>query len=191
MEVPFNWCKVGLSAFQSVLKRFFFPVLVFLVDAIKRDDDELRLVSDIFNNYSREVRPVKNKDAAIKVIFGIAYTQLVELVSKKSWCLLRVIQFQKNAKVLPKNIFILDRQFRRFCETLSLKMYTMHLYMFNVFGQIIHFVDFQILVNENMLQTKLFIYSFSVEMETATKRNCDTNMLVAFRWFYFSLFVWI
>ena len=60
-------------------------------------------------------------------------------------------------------------------------MYTMHLYMFNVFGQIIHFVDFQILVNENMLQTKLFIYSFSVEMETATKRNCDTNMLVAFR----------
>ena len=70
--------------FSKCTKKNFFPVLVFLVDAIKKDDDELRLVSDIFNNYSREVRPVKNKDAAIKVIFGIAYTQLVELVSKKS-----------------------------------------------------------------------------------------------------------
>lgn len=55
---------------------------VFILDAVKKsDDDELRLVKDLFNNYSKEVRPVKNKKAAIKVIFGIAYTQLVELVS--------------------------------------------------------------------------------------------------------------
>jgi len=54
-----------------------------LTDAVtKSDDDELRLVNDLFNNYSEEVRPVKNKNAAIKVIFGIAYTQLVELVSE-------------------------------------------------------------------------------------------------------------
>ncbi|KAM7449766.1 hypothetical protein ABFA07_002429 [Porites harrisoni] len=52
-------------------------------DAVKKsDDDELRLVKDLFNNYSKEVRPVKNKKAAIKVIFGIAYTQLVELDEK-------------------------------------------------------------------------------------------------------------
>jgi len=55
--------------------------LVLIIDAvIKSDDDELRLVHDLFNNYSKEVRPVKNKKAAIKVVFGIAYTQLVELV---------------------------------------------------------------------------------------------------------------
>ncbi|PFX29873.1 neuronal acetylcholine receptor subunit alpha-3-like isoform X1 [Stylophora pistillata] len=52
-------------------------------DAItKRDDDELRLVKELFDNYSKEVRPVKNKNAAIKVVFGIAYTQLVELDEK-------------------------------------------------------------------------------------------------------------
>lgn len=53
------------------------------LDAVtKSDDDELRLVKDLFNNYSKEVRPVKNKNASIKVIFGIAYTQLVELDEK-------------------------------------------------------------------------------------------------------------
>jgi len=57
--------------------------LVLIIDAvIKSDDDELRLVHDLFNNYSKEVRPVKNKKAAIKVVFGIAYTQLVELDEK-------------------------------------------------------------------------------------------------------------
>ncbi|XP_078360137.1 neuronal acetylcholine receptor subunit alpha-3-like isoform X1 [Oculina patagonica] len=50
--------------------------------ASKNDDDELRLIKDLFNNYSKEVRPVKNKNAAIQVIFGIAYTQLVDLDEK-------------------------------------------------------------------------------------------------------------
>ena len=59
--------------------------LFLITDAVtKNDDDELRLVNDLFHsdNYSKEVRPVKNKNAAIKVVFGIAYTQLVELVSE-------------------------------------------------------------------------------------------------------------
>lgn len=47
------------------------------------DDDELRLVHDLFENYSKEVRPVKNKETPIQVKFGIAYTQLVELVRGK------------------------------------------------------------------------------------------------------------
>lgn len=62
------------------------PRHLLLTDAVtKSDDDELRLVNDLFHsdNYSKEVRPVKNKNAAIKVIFGIAYTQLVELVSNQ------------------------------------------------------------------------------------------------------------
>jgi hypothetical protein len=49
---------------------------------VKSDDDELRLVHDLFTNYSKEVRPVKEKKSAIVVHFGIAYTQLVELVSQ-------------------------------------------------------------------------------------------------------------
>ena len=52
----------------------------FLEGVIKNDDDELRLVKDLFKNYKSEVRPVKNKSEAIEVLFGIAYTQLVELV---------------------------------------------------------------------------------------------------------------
>lgn len=47
---------------------------------IKQDDDELRLINDLFSKYNKEVRPVKNKSQAIEVVFGIAYTQLVELV---------------------------------------------------------------------------------------------------------------
>lgn len=53
----------------------------FLEALIKRDDDELELVKYLFDNYSKEVRPVKNKNTSIEVHFGIAYTQLVELVS--------------------------------------------------------------------------------------------------------------
>lgn len=53
----------------------------FLEALINRDDDELELVKYLFDNYSKEVRPVKNKNTSIEVRFGIAYTQLVELVS--------------------------------------------------------------------------------------------------------------
>ncbi|XP_074609983.1 neuronal acetylcholine receptor subunit alpha-3-like isoform X3 [Acropora palmata] len=49
---------------------------------INRDDDELELVKYLFDNYSKEVRPVKNKNTSIEVHFGIAYTQLVELDEK-------------------------------------------------------------------------------------------------------------
>ncbi|KXJ13444.1 neuronal acetylcholine receptor subunit alpha-3 isoform X2 [Exaiptasia diaphana] len=49
---------------------------------VKSDDDELRLVQDLFQNYSKEVRPVKEKESAILVRFGVAYTQLVELDEK-------------------------------------------------------------------------------------------------------------
>lgn len=55
----------------------------YTLDGVKQsDDDELRLVHDLFENYSKEVRPVKNKKTAIQVKFGIAYTQLVELDEK-------------------------------------------------------------------------------------------------------------
>ena len=47
----------------------------------KSDDDEMKLVNYLLNNYNKEVRPVKNKNDAVQVVFGLAYTQLLDLVS--------------------------------------------------------------------------------------------------------------
>lgn len=44
------------------------------------DDDELRLVRDLFEDYDINVRPTAEKDLPIVVKFGIAYTQIVDLV---------------------------------------------------------------------------------------------------------------
>lgn len=45
------------------------------------DDDELRLVNDLFfSGYNKNVRPTKEKELPIEVKFGIAYTQIVDLV---------------------------------------------------------------------------------------------------------------
>lgn len=47
----------------------------------KEDDDELRLVKDLFfSGYNKNVRPSKEKELPIEVKFGIAYTQIVDLV---------------------------------------------------------------------------------------------------------------
>lgn len=46
----------------------------------EQDDDELRLVSDLFRGYNKNVRPAKDKDLPVEVKFGIAYTQIVDLV---------------------------------------------------------------------------------------------------------------
>ena len=48
------------------------------------DDDEMRLVKDLFNENDnrnvKNVRPAKEKDLPVEVKFGIAYTQVVDLV---------------------------------------------------------------------------------------------------------------
>lgn len=48
----------------------------------QQDDDELRLVSDLFRGYNKNVRPAKDKDLPVEVKFGIAYTQIVDLIEK-------------------------------------------------------------------------------------------------------------
>jgi len=49
------------------------------------DDDELRLVNDLFfSGYNKNVRPTKEKELPIEVKFGIAYTQIVDLVGQGS-----------------------------------------------------------------------------------------------------------
>lgn len=50
------------------------------VVAVKEDDDEYRLVRDLFDGYNKNVRPTKEKDLPVVVNFGIAYTQIVDLV---------------------------------------------------------------------------------------------------------------
>ena len=49
---------------------------------LEKDDDEARLVHDLFNKgYNKNVRPAQDKDLPIEVKFGIAYTQIVDLVN--------------------------------------------------------------------------------------------------------------
>jgi len=48
------------------------------------DDDEMKLVNYLLHNYNKEVRPVKDKNDAVQVVFGLAYTQLLDLVSLNS-----------------------------------------------------------------------------------------------------------
>lgn len=48
----------------------------------KVDDDEMNLVKDLLEAYNREVRPVRNKAQAVEVVFGMAYTQLLDLDEK-------------------------------------------------------------------------------------------------------------
>ena len=52
----------------------------------KKDDDELRLLNDLFINrkYNKLARPVSKKDEAIRIDFEIAYVQLVQIVSHRN-----------------------------------------------------------------------------------------------------------
>jgi len=51
----------------------------------KGDDDELKLLKDLFikRKYNKLARPVSNKNEAIKIDFGIAYVQLVQIDDKE------------------------------------------------------------------------------------------------------------
>jgi len=53
-----------------------------VVEKQEDDDDEIRLVNDLFNDYDRNVRPAKEKHLPVEVKFGIAYTQVVDLIEK-------------------------------------------------------------------------------------------------------------
>ena len=62
---------------MAYLKFSWFPGVVQDID-----DDEARLVRDLFfSGYNKNVRPAQDKELPIEVKFGIAYTQIVGLVS--------------------------------------------------------------------------------------------------------------
>ncbi|XP_032230354.2 neuronal acetylcholine receptor subunit alpha-10 isoform X2 [Nematostella vectensis] len=49
----------------------------------QQDDNELRLIKDLFfRGYNKNVRPVEDKSMPVEVKFGIAYTQVVDLIEK-------------------------------------------------------------------------------------------------------------
>ena len=54
-----------------------------VVEKPEDDDDEFRLISDLFYDYDKNVRPAKEKHLPVDVKFGIAYTQVVDLVGVK------------------------------------------------------------------------------------------------------------
>mgnify|MGYP000418139986 CR=1 FL=1 len=67
----------GLSClFVVVFLPFFFP------RGSHRTDYEHKLMKDLFQNYSKEARPVMNKSEAIAVKFDLAYSQLIYLVRR-------------------------------------------------------------------------------------------------------------
>lgn len=47
-----------------------------------RTDYEHKLMKDLFQDYSKEARPVMNKSEAIAVKFDLAYSQLIYLVRR-------------------------------------------------------------------------------------------------------------
>lgn len=51
-------------------------------DECKEEDMEHCLIHTLLKGYNKNVRPVKKKSEAIQVAFDIAYSQLVDLVSK-------------------------------------------------------------------------------------------------------------
>ncbi|XP_031567059.1 acetylcholine receptor subunit alpha-like isoform X2 [Actinia tenebrosa] len=57
--------------------------LCLYVSDSQQDDDELKLVKDLFlSGYNKNVRPVEDKNLPVEVKFGIAYTQIVDLIEK-------------------------------------------------------------------------------------------------------------
>jgi len=64
-------------AFYCVRFRFRFP-LCFLVSA---SEDEERLVRDLFRGYNKLIRPVQNMTQKVGVRFGLAFVQLINVVS--------------------------------------------------------------------------------------------------------------
>ena len=45
------------------------------------NDNEHRLLRDLFKNYDKDARPVFDKQKAVNVELDVAYSQLVDLVS--------------------------------------------------------------------------------------------------------------
>jgi len=48
------------------------------------DDHEYKLIRDLLRNYDPRLRPLKNASHALNVTFGVALSQIIDVVSKPS-----------------------------------------------------------------------------------------------------------
>lgn len=51
------------------------------MDIVKSSEDEERLVRDLFRGYNKLIRPVQNMTQKVDVRFGLAFVQLINVVS--------------------------------------------------------------------------------------------------------------
>lgn len=71
-------CKGEMNTFSS--KIFSLTTLLFPVSG---SEDEERLVRDLFRGYNKLIRPVQNMTQKVDVRFGLAFVQLINVVSGK------------------------------------------------------------------------------------------------------------
>ena len=67
----------------GVWKNVFFRRLTFCVAGVGSRDEE-RLVRDLFRGYNKLIRPVENMTQKVEVAFGLAFIQLINVVSISS-----------------------------------------------------------------------------------------------------------
>ena len=53
---------------------------IFLVLLTEADDNEHRLVRDLMRTYDKRIRPSKNASHALNVTFGLALSQIIDVV---------------------------------------------------------------------------------------------------------------
>ena len=72
----------------GVWKNVFCRRLTFCVAGVGSRDEE-RLVRDLFRGYNKLIRPVENMTQKVEVAFGLAFIQLINVVSSSSSSLAR------------------------------------------------------------------------------------------------------
>lgn len=59
----------------------YFAIKVLYISTVSCSEDEERLVRDLFRGYNKLIRPVQNMTQKVDVRFGLAFVQLINVVS--------------------------------------------------------------------------------------------------------------
>lgn len=84
---------------NSFLKNFGWNFFNFLVTG---SEDEERLVRDLFRGYNKLIRPVQNMTQKVDVRFGLAFVQLINVVSANFAFFLAGSNFHKRFSTFPE-----------------------------------------------------------------------------------------
>ena len=63
------------------MKIILITLLIIFLNYCKCSEDEERLVRDLFRGYNKLIRPVQNMTQKVDVRFGLAFVQLINVVS--------------------------------------------------------------------------------------------------------------